>query len=91
MWTTEVEAEMLEWDEFILFDAMGSSEGTMGNQIALRTLGARGSMVVVGRHQHVVVAEAGAAGVNTAFQLHVLDDDGGTVDPTAVRWLSAAA
>lgn len=36
MWTTEVKAQMLEWDEFILFDAMGSSEGSMGNQITTR-------------------------------------------------------
>lgn len=36
MWTTEVKAQLLEWDEFILFDAMGSSEGTMGNQITTR-------------------------------------------------------
>lgn len=36
MWTTEVKAQMLEWGEFILFDAMGSSEGSMGNQITTR-------------------------------------------------------
>lgn len=36
MWTTEVKAELLEWENFILFDAMGSSEGTMGTQITMR-------------------------------------------------------
>ena len=36
MWTTEVKAEMLEWGDFILFDAMGSSEGAMGNQVTTR-------------------------------------------------------
>ncbi len=36
MWTTEVKAEMLEWGDFILFDAMGSSEGSMGTQITTR-------------------------------------------------------
>lgn len=36
MWTTEVKAELLEWGNFILFDAMGSSEGSMGNQITTR-------------------------------------------------------
>jgi acyl-CoA synthetase (AMP-forming)/AMP-acid ligase II len=33
MWTKEVKAELLEWGDFLLFDAMGSSEGSMGNQI----------------------------------------------------------
>ena len=36
MWTSEVKAQLLEWGEFILFDAMGSSEGAMGNQITTR-------------------------------------------------------
>lgn len=36
MWTTEVKAELLEWGDFILFDAMGSSEGSMGTQITTR-------------------------------------------------------
>jgi len=36
MWTQEVKEELLEWGEFALFDAMGSSEGTMGNQITSR-------------------------------------------------------
>ena len=33
MWTAEVKAELLEWGEFLLFDAMGSSEGAMATQI----------------------------------------------------------
>ena len=36
MWTAEVKRELLEWDEFLLIDAMGSSEGTMGTQITTR-------------------------------------------------------
>ena len=36
MWTQEVKTELLEWGEFALFDAMGSSEGTMGNQVTSR-------------------------------------------------------
>jgi acyl-CoA synthetase (AMP-forming)/AMP-acid ligase II len=36
MWTAEVKAALLEWDEFLLIDAMGSSEGTMGMQITTR-------------------------------------------------------
>jgi fatty-acyl-CoA synthase len=36
MWTSEIKAQLLEWDEFLLIDAMGSSEGTMGMQITTR-------------------------------------------------------
>ena len=36
MWTAEVKAELLEWGEFLLLDAMGSSEGSMGNQVTSR-------------------------------------------------------
>jgi acyl-CoA synthetase (AMP-forming)/AMP-acid ligase II len=36
MWTQEVKTELLEWGDFALFDAMGSSEGTMGNQVTSR-------------------------------------------------------
>ena len=36
MWTAEVKQELLDWDEFILIDAMGSTEGTMGTQITTR-------------------------------------------------------
>ncbi len=36
--------------------------GTMGNQIALRLLGRPGTAVAIGRRQHPVIYEAGAAG-----------------------------
>jgi len=36
MWTAEVKAQLLEWGDFILFDAMGSSEGAMANQVTTR-------------------------------------------------------
>jgi len=36
MWTAEVKAELLEWGAFLLIDAMGSSEGTMGMQVTTR-------------------------------------------------------
>jgi fatty-acyl-CoA synthase len=36
MWTTEVKKELLDWHEFVLIDAMGSTEGTMGMQITSR-------------------------------------------------------
>jgi threonine aldolase len=62
--------------------------GTMANQIALRLLGRPGTVVLVGRRQHVVVREAGAAGRNAAAQLVALDDADGTVDPDEVaRWV----
>jgi acyl-CoA synthetase (AMP-forming)/AMP-acid ligase II len=36
MWTAEVKKELLDWEEFVLIDAMGSTEGTMGTQITTR-------------------------------------------------------
>jgi threonine aldolase len=53
--------------------------GTMANQIALRLLGRPGTRVVVGRRQHVVVYEAGAAGMNSGAQFHLVPDDDGLV------------
>lgn len=64
--------------------------GTMGNQIALRLLGRPGTSVVAGRRAHVVAYEMGAAGVNGAFQVQVVDDVDGVLDAGAVRWLVEA-
>ena len=64
--------------------------GTMGNQIALRLHGRAGTAVVAGRRQHVVIAEAGAAGVNGSFQLHLFEDAAGIVDVFDVERLVAA-
>ena len=36
MWTTEVKQALLEWHEFVLIDAMGSTEGSMGMQVTTR-------------------------------------------------------
>ncbi len=36
MWTSEVKKELLEWHDFTLIDAMGSTEGSMGTQITTR-------------------------------------------------------
>src|SRR5688500_10969298 len=55
--------------------------GTMANQIALRVLGRPGTVVLVGRRQHVVVREAAAAGRNAAVQLVALEDVDGTISP----------
>ncbi len=60
--------------------------GTMGNQIALRLLAPRGTAVVVGRRQHVVIYERGGAAVNGWAQLMPVEDDDGTIDPDAVRY-----
>ena len=65
--------------------------GTMANQIALRALAGPGTSVVAGRRQHVVTHEGGAFGVNQVAQLHLLDDDDGTLDPAAVAHLVEAA
>ena len=62
----------------------------MANQIALRLLGARGTAVVVGRRQHVVLYEQGAAAVNSAVQWHLVDDDDGTLASSAVAGAVAA-
>lgn len=65
--------------------------GTMGNQIALRLLGRPGTAVAIGRRQHPVIYEAGGAGMNGSAQLHLLDDDDGTLDPAALTELAEAA
>jgi threonine aldolase len=65
--------------------------GTMANQIALRLHGRPGTVVLVGRRQHVVVREAAAAGHNAAAQLVALEDADGTLDPVEVaRWVADA-
>ncbi len=64
--------------------------GTMGNQIALRLHGTAGSNVVVGRRQHLMSYESGAAGLNNAFQTYAVDDSGGVVDTAAAAEAVAA-
>jgi acyl-CoA synthetase (AMP-forming)/AMP-acid ligase II len=36
MWTSEVKQALLEWHDFTLIDAMGSTEGSMGTQVTTR-------------------------------------------------------
>lgn len=36
MWTSEVKEQLLEWQDWVLIDAMGSTEGSMGTQITSR-------------------------------------------------------
>ena len=59
--------------------------GTMANQIALRILAPAGTRVVVGRRQHLVVYEDGAAAVNSRAQLHLVDDGDGMLAIGDVR------
>jgi threonine aldolase len=65
--------------------------GTMANQVALRVLAEPGTLVVAGRHQHVVTHEGGGFGVNQVAQLHVVDDTDGSLDPAEVAFLVEAA
>ncbi|HVM41359.1 MAG TPA: GntG family PLP-dependent aldolase [Acidimicrobiia bacterium] len=51
--------------------------GTMGNQIALRLFGVRGSEVLCGRRAHVMRFEAAGAAANAGVQLHGLPDHAG--------------
>src|SRR3954463_14257446 len=53
--------------------------GTMGNQIALRLLARPGTAVAIGRRQHPVIYENGAAGVNGRAQFDLLDDTNGVL------------
>jgi 3-oxocholest-4-en-26-oate---CoA ligase len=36
MWTTEVKQQLLDWNDWVLIDAMGSTEGSMGTQVTTR-------------------------------------------------------
>lgn len=36
MWTSEVKQQLLDWHDYMLIDAMGSTEGSMGTQITTR-------------------------------------------------------
>ena len=59
--------------------------GTMANQIALRLLGQPGTAVVVGRSQHIVTFENGAAAMNASVQWHLVDDRRGTLPVAEVQ------
>lgn len=60
--------------------------GTMANQIALRVLADPGTAVVVGRRQHVVAFETGAAARNAAIQFHTVSDDTGVLRASEVAY-----
>jgi len=60
--------------------------GTMANQIALLLLAPAGSLVLVGRRQHVVAYENGAGARNAAVQFSTLPDDDGVLAAADVAW-----
>jgi threonine aldolase len=53
--------------------------GVMANQIALRIIAAPGDVIVVGRTQHLVGFEMGAAARNAGVQFATVDDRSGTL------------
>ncbi|MHB8295427.1 MAG: GntG family PLP-dependent aldolase [Acidimicrobiales bacterium] len=59
--------------------------GTMGNQLAIAVLSARGTEVVAGQSQHVVAFENAAAAFNSGVQMHPLPDHTGEVRADDVR------
>jgi threonine aldolase len=87
VWRLQVRYAELTGKEAALF----LPSGTMANQVALRVLAPAGTLVVAGRRQHVVTHEGGAFGLNQVAQLHVLDDDDGTLDPAAIAHLAEGA
>ncbi len=65
--------------------------GTMGNQVALRTLARPGTLVVAGRRQHVVIYEHGGAPRNAGIAFHTVDDRDGTFSGAEVAKVVEAA
>lgn len=65
--------------------------GTMGNQVALRTLTQPGAIVVAGRRQHVVIYEHGGAQRNAGVALRTVDDTNGIFSPVEVTEAVEAA
>jgi threonine aldolase len=58
--------------------------GTMGNQIALRLLGRRGTEVLCCARAHIRQYEAAAAAMNAGVQIRPLHDRDGVFEPAAV-------
>lgn len=60
------------------------ASGTMGNQVALRTLVQPGDPVIVAARAHLLQFEAGASAKNASIQLLTVDDGLGYPDPSQV-------
>jgi threonine aldolase len=71
--------------------AMYVPSGVMANQLAIRVLAERGSIVIAGRRQHVVAYEDGAAATNCGIQFHTLPDEDGTISPAGIGWAIEAS
>jgi threonine aldolase len=59
--------------------------GTMGNQLALRVLTRPGDAVIAGPRQHIVAYEDGAGPLNAGVTWLTVPDNGGILEPAAVR------
>lgn len=59
--------------------------GTFGNQLALFTHCRRGQEVIIGKNNHIVVHEVGAAAVIPGVQLRTLETKNGAMDPKEVE------
>ncbi len=65
--------------------ALFVASGVMANQVAVRVLAPPGTAVLVGRRQHLVAYEFGAAALNAGVELMGLDDTDGMLRPDDVR------
>ena len=61
------------------------ASGTMGNQVALRSLTQPGDPVIVAARAHLLQFEAGASAKNAGIQLLSVEDSRGYPDPNQVR------
>jgi threonine aldolase len=61
------------------------ASGTMGNQVALRSLTQPGDPVIVAARAHLLQFEAGASAKNASIQLLSVDDTHGYLDPDQVN------
>ncbi|MBV9661200.1 MAG: aminotransferase class I/II-fold pyridoxal phosphate-dependent enzyme [Acidimicrobiales bacterium] len=66
-------------------DALYVPSGTMGNQIALRTLTRPGDTVVAGARQHIVIYEDGAGPINAGITFLTTTDETGQLDLASVE------
>jgi threonine aldolase len=82
----ETFAEMMGKDA-----ALFVPSGTMANQIAIRCLTRPGDAVVAGRRQHVVVYEAGAAGINAGITFLTVSDETGALAQADVKLIIDSA
>jgi threonine aldolase len=66
-------------------DALFVPSGTMGNQIALRTLTRPGDAVIAGAHQHIVIYEEGAGPINAGVTFLTVDDASGELGSSSME------